>query len=268
MSVKDFLQERKSTREFKDRELPTELLNVVERKLNDLSSEKDFIVSFKLLRDGAYVYDQLQGHAGYSGVMIRSPHYIAIVEREEGNAATLRSAFVMEQAISVLSEEGIASCYVTIGSTPDEIQKKIFGVDYSKIRYVFAIGYPNSDLLDLERPTGTRMSIEEMVFKDEPNQPCELAELENVGLMEVFYYTRLTPSTMNLQPWRFIVKDYSEVLLITDKSKIQSFTYVDLGIVMYYFYELARHTGLQGEWSIEESDVEIGDYKLVARYKL
>lgn len=268
MSVKDFLKERKSTREFKDKEISTQLLNTLERKLNDLSSDKNFIVSFKLLRDGKYVFEKLNGHAGYSGVMIRSPHYIAIVEHETGDSATLRSAFVMEEAISLLSEEGISSCYVTIGSTPDEIQQKVFGVDHSKIRYVFAIGYPDADLLDLERPVGTRLSIEEMVFKDEPDEPCELAELENIGLMEIFYYTRLTPSTMNLQPWRFIVKNYSEVLLITNKSKIQSFTYVDLGIVMYYFYELARHTGLQGEWKIEESDVEMGDYKLVARYKL
>ena len=80
-------------------------------------------------------------------------------------------------------------------------------------------------------------------------------ELENYGLFDVFSSIRFAPSHINAQPWRFLLKDDGTITLYMDKSKGQK-SYVDIGVVMYYYEAMLKNTGTEKTWTlIEGADV-------------
>ena len=266
MSVKDFLRTRKSTRDFKNKELSLDLLKKIETGLVGVSNDNNFEVNFDLAVDGERIFNLLDGHAGYSGKMIKSPHYVICEKMDDDKDSGLWSAYSIEDAISKISELDVASCYVTVKQASEDVRKKAFGAKYDRVEYILAIGMPNTGFLNLEQPSNPRLSIDEIVFKDEIGKSFEGEELEHRGLSEVFYYARLAPSTQNRQPWRYIVKE-DELFLVTKTDEIHDNTSTDLGIQMYYFKKLSEYAGFKGEWELVTGQ-EIDGYKVVAKFKL
>lgn len=266
MSVKDFLKTRKSTRDFKDKDLGLDILKKIETGLIGVSTKNNNEVNFKLSIDGERIYKALDGHAGYSGKMIESPHYIICERMDDNKNSELWSAYSIEDAISEISKLDVASCYVTVKQAPEDVRKKAFGADYDKVEYILAIGMPNTGFLNLEKTSNPRLSIDDIVFNKEIGKAFEGEELEHRGLSEIFYYARLAPSTQNRQPWRYLVRE-DEVLLLTKLDEIHENTYTDLGIQMYYFKKLSEYGGFKGEWELVDNQ-ELDGYKVVAKYKL
>lgn len=266
MLVKDFLKERKSSREFREKNLASDKLIEVERELIKASKKIDGKIGLRLILDGESIFEELNGYAGYSGVMIKSPHYVSVMDFTGSPGEKPLLAIGMEECVSALSKLDLASCYITLSDVPSDIMRKVFGIHGDRVPYLIAFGEAKSGFLNLENPTNSRLEISEIVFKDEKGTPVEQEELKQRALDEVFYYVDLAPSYKNLQPWRFIVKD-SEVVLMTKKSEIHSSTYVDLGIAMYYFEKLAELAGHRGKWKLSEGEI-LGDYEVIARYNL
>ena len=86
--------------------------------------------------------------------------------------------------------------------------------------------------------------------------PYYIALRANYGLFDLFSSIRFAPSHINAQPWRFLLKDDGTVTLYMDKSKgVKS--YVDIGVVMYYFEAMLESTGTHKTWTlIEGADVD------------
>ena len=88
--------------------------------------------------------------------------------------------------------------------------------------------------------------------------------------MDIFYYVRFSPSTKNLQPWRFLIKDSKVSFLLRYKDWYDSIL-IDAGIAMYYFEQLAHYDGLTSKWElVEAEEVETPDYtyRKIAEFKL
>lgn len=269
MNMMNFLKTRKSTREFKRKNVN----DIDLRKIKDVVAQSNIELEeknmeVKLFEYGQRIYDSLKGVGGYSGVMIDSPHYIGLDLKEKNRDTLIASGYFMEKIVTHLNDAGIGTCWVSLNDIEDERKKVIFGEDAKGIDYLLAIGYAKPKNPFIHEPFSERIGVEEMVFSEKLGNPISMDELEKRGLGDLLFYIRFAPSTLNKQPWRFIVfDDIIELALLEDNDKV---CYEDAGIIMYYFEELARALGMKNKWDLvdREEIYKDNNYRFIGKYKL
>jgi nitroreductase len=177
------------------------------------------------------------------------------------------SGYFMEKLITELNDLGIGTCWISLNNVNSELKEKAFGEDSERLNYLLAIGYPKPKSPFAQEPFSERIGVEEMVYINNLDKNASISELENRGLGDLFFYVRFAPSTLNKQPWRFILHDdYVELLLVDDGD----INYIDAGIIMYYFEELAKIQGINNKWELVLETIEHKNekYILIGRYKI
>lgn len=256
MLMSNFLRDRKSIREYKGKEVPKKTLE----KLMDYgkSVEKeigDENFRFLLFKNGEVVYKTLEGKGGYAGVMIKSPHYIGLENFKDSKESIIKGAYAMEKLITKATEYNLGTCWISIEEVDKETKEKLYSNLEGKIDYILAIGNPVAKNPFIQEPESSRLSIEDIVFKDEIGENIDADELESRGLSDLFYYTRFAPSSFNNQPWRFILKDDKVVLTLIEDEEL---SLIDAGIIMYYFENMANAIGIGGKWElINNEDIKV-----------
>lgn len=271
MTIENFLKNRKSTRDFKDKEIGFKELDSIRIILEHV--EKELIsgnIKFKLYENGKNLYNKLDGIAGYHGVMIESPHYIVIERKNNDPETIINTAYYTEKIITQVSDLDIDTCWISLANLDDKTKKNVFGEDTAIVEYVIGIGYGvASRAFDGKRPS-TRKGIDELVFDKELGKSITLDVLEQKGLKDIFYYATFAPSNKNRQPWRFII-DGSTVKLLAEYDEWDEEILTDMGIIMYYFEYLARKQGRNSKWKLLDNKAFIKDdkkYSEVAEFKL
>ncbi|WP_425449664.1 nitroreductase family protein [Dethiothermospora halolimnae] len=247
MMLTDFLKERRSVREYKNKKVKTSVLTELidyGESINDSKGSLEFI----LFEDGKEIYKELDGKAGYSGVMIDSPHYIGITLKDYTVTSLVKSGYIMEDLVSKISEMGLGTCWITVEDIDTDLKKELFKTE--NISYIVAIGYPKNRKPYQEIATSSRHSIEEIVYLGEWGNNIKVDELEKRGLEDLFYYVRYAPSQKNSQPWRFILKEGKVELAV--ENPFTEANIVDSGIMMYYFEKMAHSIGINKKWNIVE----------------
>ncbi len=282
------IKNRKSTRDYKSVPVAEEKLEVL---IDFFHQGKRLIPEIEmeiiLFREGASVFEKLKGIAGYNGIMIEAPHYIVIAsEVKEGYIEN--TGFVGENVILKAVDEEIDTCWITFEDSHDiknalelKTDKEVtgiiavgYGMDKKKILHGVDTGgnYSKADMRVIEDNTSFRYAIEEIVYYKEWGTPIDNMVLEERGLAEAFAFLRLAPSTQNLQPWKFVLKDSMIVLTIKDRKEISlKEEKMDAGIVMLSFYLLASETLYEPHWylgnPLEEEKIPT-DYRVVGWCKL
>ena len=77
MLMSDFLLTRKSVRTFKNKKLDKRSIEEVEKIITDINTAEEH-TEYKLFLNGDEISERLEGKAGYAGVMIKAPAYIAM----------------------------------------------------------------------------------------------------------------------------------------------------------------------------------------------
>ena len=258
IQMKNFLLNRESTREYSNRKVSRKKLKEIESLMEELDSKhgKKYF-EFVLFKDGKKILEKLDGHGGYGGFMIESPHYVGIKLVENSSEAIVRSAYAAEALITDLTNLDLGSCWVTLKNVDEDIKAEALGEDNKAIDYLIAFGNTKlSNPFDtVKEEKSSRKSIEDIVFDERLGNPVSIKDLEARGLDEIFYYIRFAPSTLNSQPWRFVVKkDKVELYLCELEDK---YNLIDAGIIMYYFKELGEYSGLRSEWTIKDEINEL-----------
>ena len=256
MVMTNFLQKRRTVREFQTTKLSAEGLAWVKDTIAKLEKQAaDSQVSFALYENGSEIAKALQGKAGYGGTMIEAPHYIALRAKSHEKAELIRTGYYLEMMNTELIEKNFGTCWITTMQVNKELKQSLFGEGGEFVDYIIGFGKAlNQDVFDEER-VSPRLSVDKIVFKDHLDTPAPLTELENYGLFDVFSSIRFAPSHINAQPWRFLLKDDGTITLYMDKSKGKK-SYVDIGVVMYYYEAMLKNTGTEKTWSlIEGADV-------------
>ncbi|MDU7142353.1 MAG: nitroreductase family protein [Anaerococcus vaginalis] len=127
MLTTNFLKTRTSTRDFKDEKVDDEKIKKIyqiTRELENKFGEKD--LHYQVNNKGEEVYFKLKGNAGYKGVMIKAPLYVALDITNDSKSALVKGAYGLEELITKLSELGLASCYITVSGVSDDILKSAF----------------------------------------------------------------------------------------------------------------------------------------------
>jgi len=265
-----FLRERKSVREFKAVDVKNQLLDDIEDYLRLLETEDgsgDF--RFVFYKDGKRLFDGLNGIGGYSGVMIQSPHYVALEIMNSQDKSIINGAYFMEKLITKLNSMGLDTCWVSIGDVNHGEKVKLFDNLLGNINYLLAFGHRKPRNPFEEVPFSNRIGLDEFVYMDESGKKATLEDLENRGLDDLFYYLRYAPSSFNRQPWRFLLKK-EKVALIMECIGDKDSNLIDAGVIMYYFEELGKAIGINSKWELANSrqNIEDREYRIIGEIVL
>lgn len=247
MLMNNFLSSRKSVRHFKSRSLSKDTVEKIKNLLRVFNSENSD--TFHFFEDGKQVYNALNGHAGYNGVMIDAPSYISVDLGDASNKDKVVGMYNAEDIITFLESEGLGCCWVGLFDTPNEVREKLFGNNH-KPDIILAIGYPKARNPFVVEEASERKPVEDIVFDGSLENKVDLITLEQRGLDDLFYYVRFAPNTLNSQTWRFVINKNSVDLYLTEYDG--KYFYEDAGIIMYYYERLYNMTGFDKKWKLEE----------------
>lgn len=243
------LQNRKSIREYKSKSINKKEFTTIINYANEIEEKySNGTFNFLVFENGKGIFNKLDGIAGYNGVMIKSPHYLGIQINKNDKESLIKTAFYTEQLITKAYELEIGTCWISMSAVSEEIRKSLIENKNSDIQYLISLGYPKEKVPFVPSPSSSRLSIEDIVYKDEIGKEIDIKYLENRNLDELFYNIKNAPSYRNSQPWRFIIKDNKVLIAVKDDSKINNL--IDAGIIMYYFEKLSHEIGYRSSWEI------------------
>ena len=262
MSMNEFLENRKSIRDFKSKDLSSDDIKKVESIIFDINNKaKTHGVIYKLHKNGSDIFNALDGQGGYEGCMIKANHYISMHADKNNEDSMIFGAYYLENLITKLDELNVGSCWVTISKASEDSKKAAFDGE-SDVDFLLALGYAPSELGFGKKRFSSRIGVEDFVFDKSLSTPIDIEKLENYGLDELFSYLRFAPSTKNEQPWRFVLKNDDFDMYIENYKGIDNL--IDAGIVMYYYTELAHYNSIEVEWKVKDDIKDTANFKYIA----
>jgi len=266
MDYKNLIKKIKSVRDYKKTSVSPEILDELK---HFYKNEKKLIENIEVevfVKSKDEVCEQLKGLAGYKEKMIEAPHYL-IVLSEDKDYNIENTGYIFENVMLKAYELGVGSCWITF-KDGDAIKKNLMIDSDKKLTAIIALGYDDNkskivyenvsnynpskaNIKKIEDNISDRLGVEDIVFIKEWGRQATVDELSNRGLLDGFYYGRLAPSTLNRQPWRFIVDDEVVVLAIRKDDYINSYEdKIDSGIVMLYFESIIDNTLFDVTWNL------------------
>lgn len=284
MNYSALIQNRKSVREFTDKQVPfsdleqikTYYKNSVRRLIPELKTELYFF--------GTDTRAALEGAAGYNRFLVGSPQYLVLLS-EKDKLAHLNAGYIMEDLILKLTDMDLNSCWLTF--TDSEDVKDSLGIDSDlDVAAIAAFGYgkktvkrlrlnlrsmSNVDLVAKHRYMEPKRSVNDLAFLDTWGNTDKLDDY--IGffddmLWEALYAASLSPSYLNRQAYGFLLHDGCISLV----SRPDSYnTRIDgdlsLGIVLHHFTSVAENWAGKRNWRFGEAagSVELPkDHELIA----
>lgn len=200
MNLFEAIQVRQSVRSFQQR--------AIERSdLDNIFKFKDEIVPIypDIINDMECIETLEDSWGRANGLfVVKAPYYLSYMS-EEVKGHYINAGYIMELISLYLSAKGIGSCFqggLKVVEEPDEGMKE---------QIVLSLGYP---VHYPHRVVGTakRMPLSKIcVFKEEPNK----------NITTILKAAALAPSSMNNQPWRFVVYN-NRIHVFLKRSNIAS----------------------------------------------
>lgn len=294
MKMLKVIEKRRSVREYKDRVLDAKDRALVKDYINSVPQIADgTTVTLRGVIDANSCYQQLNGHAGYHGVMIKAPHYVIVTASKTENALKA-GGYAGEWFVLKLTRHDIATCWISanhseariaqyLGLSDNEEVVGIIGYGYAegdaRVSNIYtnpqsgigetpAVSYPKMTSSYSDAPVSGRLSVEDIVHIREWGNMATIERLEELGYEDVFYYMRLAPSSINRQPWRFLINRGEFVLCVSrdDGYDDDRLALLEAGIAMLYF-EVAMHdSGYPGHWNFSsvENTFKVPEHYLLA----
>ena len=265
MNYSALIQNRKSTREFTDKEITFSQLetirnyyyNSVRRLLPEIRTE--------LYCFGPGTGAALEGAAGYNQFLVGAPQYLVLLS-EKHELAEINAGYVMQDLLLKLSDMDLDSCWLTFTDSDDV--KGVLGIDSHKdVVAIAAFGYgkkvvrrlrlnirsmSNVDLVAKHRYMEPKRSVEDMAFMKEWGNNHGLdAYIGFFGdaLWEALYAATLSPSYLNRQAYGFLLKE-GVVSLVSrpDHYNTKIDGDLSLGIVLLHFTAVAEELAGKLNW--------------------
>lgn len=286
MDYKALISNRKSVREFKESTIDGNLLAELEKfssTCKKLVPEIEVEVKFfDNLKDD--ISNKLQNIAGYKGNMIKAPNYILLLSDEKENYIE-NAGYIGESIVLKATELEIDSCWITFEK--GETVLNTLGINTNKkLAAIIGLGYEDpsnkkkvinqtktgesyslSNMEIIDNDTSTRLGVEDIVYIDEWGKNIDAETLAERALLDAFNYARMAPSTLNRQPWRFIVDGGRVILAVRNDEYTNTYeSKIDAGIVMLFFELIVRTTLFDTSWTLETADKKYNipsDYKYI-----
>lgn len=169
---------------------------------------------------------------------VKAPYYISFLTNED-KGALLNAGYMMEELSLYLASKGIGTCY-------QGMSKIVKEQDNLKEVLVMAAGYPKHYLYREEEAAKRMAPGRVTAFKEEPTPE----------IMTILKAALLAPSSMNSQPWRFVVyRNRIHVFMQKMDAGIPALErmhYMDIGMALNHMMIAAEELWVEAE--LAESD--------------
>lgn len=268
MNYAALIQNRKTVREFQEKQVPFRLLDRVKtyyqqsvrRLVPDIATELYIFVTD--------AREALEGAAGYHKFLVGAPQYLVLLS-EAHPQAHLNAGFVMEDLILKLTDLELDSCWVTF--TDSDHVKAALGIESERnVAAIAAFGYgvkttrrlrlniksmSNIDIIAKRHYFEPKRSVRELVHRGTWGERDGLEDA--IGfyddmLWEAFYAASLAPSYLNRQAYGFLLEQGRVTLVSTpDDYNVPIDRELSLGIVLHHFTLVAENWSGKLRWSFE-----------------
>ena len=265
MNYRALIQNRKSTREFTDKEITVAQLETIRNYY-----EKSARTLFPEIRTELYFFGPgtgaaLEGAAGYNQFLVGAPQYLVLLSEQHPQAG-VNAGYLMQDLLLKLSQMELDSCWLTF--TDSEDIKGVLGIASRKdVVAIAAFGYgkkalrrlrlnlrsmSNVDIVAKHRYMEPKRSVEDMAFLDTWGNTDGLDKYMGFFddmLWEAVYAASLSPSYLNRQAYGFLLKD-GEVSLVErpDRYNTRIDADLSLGIVLLHFTAVAENWAGRLNW--------------------
>lgn len=267
MDYQNLILTTKSVREYKKDAVDTKKLKTIKDFAAQCTKIDDSIDVDVRILSNSETYIALDGIAGYQGNMINAPHYILILSDNKEHFIE-NAAYIGENLILKATEIGISSCWITF-SDSNAIKEHLNILSDKEVAALIALGY------DANAPKkGAAVSLnesykkglDEIVYIDKWGNGADASILEERGLLEAFAFSKLAPSALNKQPWRFLLTG-GKVVLAIEKAKNTYEQKIDSGIIMLFFQSIVSSTLFDLKWHLGAPSESLNipeDFEIVA----
>ena len=152
--------------------------------------------------------------------LINAPYYLLIYS-EDKERAWLIAGYIMEQLSLYLVTKGVGSCFLGMSKKKNDVPEE--GMKYI---LALAFGKPAGPLLR-QGYAARRLPLDELcVYKERPR----------TWVKEILEAARLAPSSINQQPWRFVVYENRVHVFVKKPSPLRAMTpgltEFDMGVML------------------------------------
>ena len=282
MNYAALIQNRKSVRAFREKQVPFQTLEQLKGYYRDGVQRLIPEIGTELYFFGTDAREALEGAAGYHKFLVGAPQYLVLLTENHPQAG-LNAGFVMEDLILKLTDLQLDSCWVTF--TDSEQVKESLGIESDlQVAAIAAFGYgekttrrlrlniksmSNIDIIAKRQYFEPKVSVRELVHRGSWGSREGLEDA--IGfyddmLWEAFYAASLAPSYLNRQAYGFLLKPGSVTLVSKpDEYNTPIDADLSLGIVLHHFTAVARDWTGNLRWRFDPEGVDLPEgYRAVA----
>lgn len=178
---------RKSVRNYTNDALSPQTLEAILNRFDEIKGLFGGIETELAIFDNRKTEYKLLGMVG-----VKAPYYLVLYS-EEKDRAMMNAGYLMEQLSLYLYTLGLGSCFI---GNPI-LKKKYMKRDNKKLMVVLAFGKAKGSCVR-KQIEARRLSLNDLcVYKETPRQ----------WMRQLLDAARMAPSSLNSQPWRFVVFD-------------------------------------------------------------
>lgn len=274
MNYAALIQNRKSVRAFREKQVPFQTLEQLKAYYRDGVQRLIPEIGTELYFFGTDAREALEGAAGYHKFLVGAPQYLVLLTENHPQAG-LNAGFVMEDLILKLTDLQLDSCWVTF--TDSEQVKESLGIESDlQVAAIAAFGYgekttrrlrlniksmSNIDIIAKRQYFEPKVSVKDLVHRDQWGSRDGLEDA--IGfyddmLWEAFYAASLAPSYLNRQAYGFLLKSGSVTLVSKpDEYNTPIDSDLSLGIVLHHFTAVARDWAGNLRWRFDPEGVDL-----------
>ena len=274
MNYAALIQNRKSVRAFREKQVPFQTLEQLKAYYRDGVQRLIPEIGTELYFFGTDAREALEGAAGYHKFLVGAPQYLVLLTENHPQAG-LNAGFVMEDLILKLTDLQLDSCWVTF--TDSDHVKDALGLESDlQVAAIVAFGYgekttrrlrlniksmSNIDIIAKRQYFEPKVSVRELVHREQWGSREGLEDA--IGfyddmLWEAFYAASLAPSYLNRQAYGFLLKPGSVTLVSKpDEYNTPIDADLSLGIVLHHFTAVARDWAGNLRWRFEPEGVDL-----------
>ena len=284
MNYNALIQNRKSYREFTDKQVPFSDLEAIRIYFRDNVRRLIPGLNTRLHFFGTSARGALEGAAGYNQFLVGAPQYLVLLS-EQHELAHVNGGYIMEDLILKLADLGLDSCWLTF--TDSEEVKGVLGIESDMdVVAIAAFGFgkktvkrmrlnilsmSNVDIKAKYRYMEPKRSVSDLTFVNQWGNSRDLDQ--TIGfyddmLWEALYAASLSPSYLNRQAYGFVIRD-GRIHLVSrpDSYNTRIDGDLSLGIVLLHFTAVAESWSGKLHWNFDASGEALQlpqDHKLIA----
>lgn len=252
MNLYEAIFARKSIKKYNMDKLDESMLtNIINFAKSLTSISKDIKVDFKIIDHN----QAMQAVVNFT--QVKAPYYLLLYSTK-GKDYEINAGFLMEQIVLYLTAKGIGSCYCMKLKPNKSIEVE------PEFEYMIGIAFGKSEGDVYRENKAKRLPLNDIAYIKEDISKNTKAILNAV---------RMSPSSMNSQPWRLVVYDNRIHIFcrknIFFKSVLKDMKMIDIGISLAHIFVAAEEMWLRAKTvhmdNISQLDFKHNEYVITVK---